>query len=100
MSTTAQLPHPTLNTTAASTSSTTTPSTTDKDPATSKQQQDTPSPTDSKVDPAAAAFARAMSHTGQWKPRDRRQSWDAQEQKHEQHEQYMGQPKGEGFSEA
>jgi len=51
-------------------------------------------------DPSAAAV-RAMSHTGAWKPAfDRRQSWDAQEYKHDQHRrQYMGQRQGGGFSE-
>ena len=51
-------------------------------------------------DPAAAA-ARAMSHTGAWKPAmDRRQSWDAQEYRHDQHRrQYMCQGQGSGFSE-
>jgi hypothetical protein len=43
------------------------------------------------TDPSHGAD-RAMSHTGAWKPAiDRRQSWDAQEYKHDQlKQQYMG----------
>ena len=45
----------------------------------------------STTDPSHGAD-RAMSHTGAWKPAlDRRQSWDAQEYKHDQlKRQYMG----------
>ena len=82
----------------------TTTTTSEKVPSTTKDQQqehhDTTINPKKDHSPAAAA-ARAMSHTGAWQPRlDRRQSWDAQEYKHDQHrQQYMGEPKGEGFSE-
>ncbi|GAB1319693.1 hypothetical protein MFIFM68171_09903 [Madurella fahalii] len=45
--------------------------------------------------------ARAMSHTSEWKPAlDRRQSWSAQEYKHELHRRQLQAEGGGGFSEA
>ncbi|AEO60801.1 hypothetical protein MYCTH_2310408 [Thermothelomyces thermophilus ATCC 42464] len=39
---------------------------------------------DSSSSSRSAALARGMSHTGSWEPvLDRRQSWDAQEYKHD-----------------
>ena len=123
----AQQPRPTLNTTTSSTSTTNDddlsaslmphtlnqqhqqqhPATAEPNKATqtthnnNNNNNNITSPTsEHNPDPSDAA-ARAMSHTGAWKPAfDRRQSWDAQEYKHDQHRrQYMCQGEGGGFSE-